>query len=651
MGKVKHKRQKPQKPRPTGIESVAEVEQEEAELETPVTRTSHAVASIVDKLHSGSAEERECGCTTIATIVDQPGAVAILLDLDVVRILGPLMVDQCVTVRQAAIGALRNLSVVGGYEVCDQMIDNDVMTPLIAILQQYKEQWQPEKASSKMETDPKTDVFLQATHLLWNLCESNQTAVSIVNQQNIIPMFLSTLDPDMYGFAQAIATAQFLQIVSENNPDALPVLSSTEAENSLRKLISSEFHTNSMQHVFLKTLASGILYNVSCGKLNTAKGNVLTVIVEVLMSIIRLDTTSNITEIAEKLMAVMNASNGTSSLSEEDKDKEHVPDVNHKSIDAEIEKLHNILSSQQLALEIIANLSCSDDEEWEELDSAESSADEMACSEPENQMDMLSPTCVPTEVLSLFADHQVLTEVVKKIPSLDARIAGHLSHYPKGKKLLKSIHTLQSRALNNVNNMASNMEPDALGGLKNLHLLWLKLTQIAVTETAVKNEGILEAVTGAMRAVVQRLAQLQSPEFKDVTLQDLNFLFEMGSKCNNADVRANTLRIVSTIGCMLAQQVTPHSLLKNIGLFLVELASNDSELWVTAEALDGLFDVFAEDHVDPIVKEIALVPKLKQIAPALKVKVQQQKKKLGEHLPIVTTARTNLNRFIKYKNS
>ena len=56
-------------------------------------------------------------------------------------------------------------------------------------------------------------------------------------------------------------------------------------------------------------------------------------------------------------------------------------------------------------------------------------------------------------------------------------------------------------------------------------------------------------------------------------------------------------------------------------MFLLEVVCKDSDLWVVAEALDSIFDVFGEDHIDPVVKEIGMVEKLKNIAPALKSKV------------------------------
>jgi len=49
----------------------------------------------------------------------------------------------------------------------------------------------------------------------------------------------------------------------------------------------------------------------------------------------------------------------------------------------------------------------------------------------------------------------------------------------------------------------------------------------------------------------------------------------------------------------------------------------DERLWVAAEALDATFDVFAEDHIDPVLQEIDLIAKLQAIAPVLKTKVRK----------------------------
>lgn len=56
-------------------------------------------------------------------------------------------------------------------------------------------------------------------------------------------------------------------------------------------------------------------------------------------------------------------------------------------------------------------------------------------------------------------------------------------------------------------------------------------------------------------------------------------------------------------------------------MFLLETVCKEEELWVVAEALDAIFDVFGEDHLNGIITEIRLIDRLRQLLPGLKAKV------------------------------
>ena len=54
----------------------------------------------------------------------------------------------------------------------------------------------------------------------------------------------------------------------------------------------------------------------------------------------------------------------------------------------------------------------------------------------------------------------------------------------------------------------------------------------------------------------------------------------------------------------------------------MEVATKDNSLWVTAEALDAIFDVFGDGNVaDLVAINIGLVAKLKSLVPQLKARV------------------------------
>ena len=60
---------------------------------------------------------------------------------------------------------------------------------------------------------------------------------------------------------------------------------------------------------------------------------------------------------------------------------------------------------------------------------------------------------------------------------------------------------------------------------------------------------------------------------------------------------------------------------QNVAKFLLKVVSGDPELWVIAEALDAIFDVFAEDHTDAVLKETQMIEILRSALPQLKSKV------------------------------
>ena len=89
----------------------------------------------------------------------------------------------------------------------------------------------------------------------------------------------------------------------------------------------------------------------------------------------------------------------------------------------------------------------------------------------------------------------------------------------------------------------------------------------------------------------------------------------------------------------------------SIAKFLIEAASRDVELRVVAEALDKLFDMFAEDYTDKLCASTQLVGRLKQMQTGFKVKINMHAKQKcdPETRAMAVIARTNLTRFIKYK--
>lgn len=91
------------------------------------------------KVQSAQSEQKECACTTISNLVCQPGTASLFLKAGIVKVLGPLILEEHIGVRKGALGALRNLTTAGNcFEVCDEMVKEDIMTPVVALLQKVK---------------------------------------------------------------------------------------------------------------------------------------------------------------------------------------------------------------------------------------------------------------------------------------------------------------------------------------------------------------------------------------------------------------------------------------------------------------------------------------------------------------------------------
>ena len=66
-----------------------------------------------------------------------------------IRIVAPLMMDKNLSVQSSAVGALRNISL-ADPEICEQMVIQDVMTPLCKRLLSYDHSdWKPVSKSKQ----------------------------------------------------------------------------------------------------------------------------------------------------------------------------------------------------------------------------------------------------------------------------------------------------------------------------------------------------------------------------------------------------------------------------------------------------------------------------------------------------------------------
>uniref|UniRef100_A0A8C5SKE5 SYO1-like TPR repeats domain-containing protein n=1 Tax=Laticauda laticaudata TaxID=8630 RepID=A0A8C5SKE5_LATLA len=110
-----------------------------------------------------------------------------------------------------------------------------------------------------------------------------------------------------------------------------------------------------------------------------------------------------------------------------------------------------------------------------------------------------------------------------------------------------------------------------------------------------------------------------------MTPEQLMSLCDTGIQSTNISVRINVVSILGIAGSVLAKVEGTTETLKNIGKFLLSVATKDPSLVVVGEALDALFDVFADGkEAERAAEEIKLLYALKEFQPVFKSRVSMQ---------------------------
>lgn len=568
-----------------------------------------------------------------------------------IRILAPLVLDSNLSVQHAAIGALKNISLVDA-DICDQMIQQDVMTALSALLIKFaNNDWKPEKVKlAKGAIDSKVEIFAEAVNVLWNLCEANDVALKIFCDDNLVEVLMKHTNLEMYGSRIVTPVLQCLYTISEDCKGTL-LAKLAEHEHMIASLRLRP--VDSPQDIHIQLLAHGIALNIL-----QSKGEPVEAFMPELIGAIA----KALDQDQRKLVHDFSSSIPVSIYEEETEAMdENSPIARHEVIRVDV---NSVILAQQSALEMLTNICCDDsNDNWEETVSESDDSEimeEMECSASSAQIESVSK--ISAVILEALKAHEMLPKVLAKA-QLPAENVQEILNSPQGKKaegpmVMVMVSTLQSRAFLCLNNFIESMTIEDLGGSAQVFEVWKSLGIICFAPGTMSDQ-VIEAATSAMRAATQKLCLEKSENFCNAlqSSDEVQQMLEFGANHGNVSVRTNIVHIAGSLGQLLSLRLqtipdaSPSLIL--VAKFLLEAASRDVELRVVAEALDKIFDLFAEDYTDKLGDEVNLVVKLKQMMPGFKVKMNVHKRGKrtgdGETLAMASMANTNLSRFIKYK--
>ncbi|XP_047385056.1 HEAT repeat-containing protein 3 isoform X2 [Sciurus carolinensis] len=590
MGKSRTKRFKRPQFSPTGN---CQAEAAAAENGTGEENDDGPAAELLEKLQHPTAEVRECACAGLARLVQQQPVLPDLARRDAVRRLGPLLLDPSLAVRETAAGALRNLSACGGFEVCDDMVTKDVMTPLVALLKECSAGLDSNEMSPQEKKDQRSsaieNIANEAVNVLWNICECSSRAVSIFNKEGCLEIVLKYLSRFSTNVDLAISVAHCLQTVTEDNPELLKSFSAA----GLQVLESAMLcPVSSMEYALLKTLVAGTIWNLKDIIPSKSQAEIINATLKILSEVLEMDAGEIVIRMKE----------------------------------AETQRLKTAAETE----EILKNVNGDDlieDDEMEEI-----------------------PHKRKVRRKNFVSD---LLPVFEKTAFPNSVAVDICSRNPTWKPLIKKMNTIQCRALMCLQSLVSLLDVDHLGGPPALQTLAQHLSQLLFSHPDfAKHADFLEAISGALRALLQTMASKNIPQC--MTPDQLMTLCKAGIHSSNVGVRVNAVSILGITGSVLAREAGTLETLKTIGCFLLEVATKDPSLVVAGEALDALFDVFADgEEAEKASIQIKLLSTLKEFQPVFKMKIRKEGR--GKYSPdqlcVLDNVKMNLRRFVAYQET
>ncbi|XP_053721738.1 HEAT repeat-containing protein 3 [Synchiropus splendidus] len=649
------------------VSAVKETDREEEE----VGEDDCPASELLEKLQNPNPDVREFACASISRVVQQSNTIPGFLQRDAVRRLGPMLLDSSLAVRETAAGALRNLSACGGQEACEDMVKRDVMTPLTALLRECCSGFDAAAVPMKDGKNAVEDVANEAVNLLWNLCECSNQALSIFNKSALLDVVVQCLERHPYNVELAISAAHCLHTVTEDNPELLCSMNTAVLGALEKVLLSSE---QSMSHVLLRTLSAGTLWNLKGGLPVARQAQTFNAILATLSQCLDVDAGSLILELRraeEERHRNVTASGEVEDLAAGELGVEEMEDdveplkhnKNGKAVDTdlsdllpkgkeELKEAVALLTAQQTSLEIIVNMCCSDDpsdDEWEESSSSDESemgADNIS----EGGAGLMSPLCLSAEVHGSLINHSIPEKVLKKTQFPRQEAVDVCQQTLSWKCLIKKMQRVQSRALTCLHSILSSMDAESLGGAAPLQGVAQHLSTLVFGGAELpKDDEFLEAVISALRALLLMTASKNIPQ--SISPQQLMSLCEAASHSNIITVRVNGVAILGITGSTLAKEKGTAETLQMIGNALLQVATKDADLVVNGEALDALFDVFADgEEAEAAAKNIQLLSALKAFQPVFKAKIRKEGR--GRYSPqqlcVLDNIKVNLRRFIGY---
>ncbi|OQS00575.1 HEAT repeat containing 3 [Thraustotheca clavata] len=648
MGKVKKRRNNGHKSvvPPTGGPT-------QAEIEAATMKDIREVPQFLSGLTSLQGSVREATCVALASYfggddqnsIDKAKLLQKMLNGGLLKKLLPCMVDELKLVRLHSLGALRNISVAGGLDVCEFMTSQDIITPCIKLIGEYATD--DNLGATQSKDVHAFQILEQVFSLLTNLSESCSIALmQITHQRSLVLPALFKCLPIKAAPSMQLEAIKLMLVLSENNPEWNNTIHAEAAyQQSLLQLLQAQ--DNSLN---LRLTTVGAVINLP-QVLENAQS--IAVLMPVLKAAIAYDAAAVVAQAQQASESIPVAAEA---ISNAEIITENENDINREQMEKANKAQHIIKSWKEnvhvltLGLELISNMVASgdDDEDEEEWGSDDEEGMEQAAQTLAQGQTFAANQSVPSQI---FAAENILAHVYGMLqslvvipPQIHADI-GNILHLNFANLFsVEDFAIIRERTCSCLANLllaASRAELEATCNLtqvfQNLMTLYTNVQGVA------SDRDIASIIMAAVNAVITRSAE-------NLPLECSNDLLGLIVNCaqnSNASVEARTgaIRVLGSLG------QKPHSLGENkvLGTCMGQLLA-DTDLQVVCEVLNALFDIYSDETYDQVFFELNFLATLEHVGAGMKAKIKSEAKSLDRDL-IAHSKETRLNllRFIKYK--
>lgn len=640
---------------------------------------NEAVLPIIQKLENPDASERKWACVAVSNLIqNDPSTRRLLQGKNVVGALITRLSDSEEEVWIEAAGALRNLCIDGGYDICAEMYNKNILAPLKAFVPKISSALSQFLESPKTAPENAQKVVYEFTEnvntILWCLSETSNKALNAINQINLVPFLMSFLAARAkLPVATVTAAAQCLYVLTDDNQPAIDELRSNAAYSTcILEIIHDEGGvTDKDKEVFwdrmttLKVLSSGILSNVSPFPPPSAASGV-DVGKEIVLPLLQPVATSvSLTEssaLAESLVVKL----ALEPPQIENLSLKSAPKSDHRSdTEVELDRLENRLRTVQLALEILTGVCATlpDPDPISEVQEGEPDAeDEDNGAEIEEDVtDGMALDDIPIANGTTTASHlpalvEPLITLIQPVRLSFPPTAGQSSH-PPTTSVLSAIHVSALECLNNIflslsASPNSGLAAASASGKQLWDSVWAALGSVGteITRGQERKQEMWEIGVGVLWGIGNIWKGSLVPNEDQVQL-----LIQL---CNSSTDPAIRVKCIGTLEC-LAQH--PQSIDANrvIAVHLLSIlpTSTAPSIYGTEpliQTLSALIDIYSDESLpydvnfrqgDFVQRLVDSVEGVRKAVRAIDRRKERDLKRRGEEM------RDNLIAFIKYRRA